>query len=155
MTGWGSSRPDWREHLFFTLPASLLDSECHRTVVFSSKTKEEKEIFIHLVTFIYAFSIKYISANIESIIKFIRNYSVNNTNCNKVNMLVLCNYHTCKSAHQSHTTKVMRVSLRFIYLIYFKLYKTYYHIDSQLFWFLCCVCWKNTKTSVYNSIYYY
>lgn len=127
------------------------------TFAFSSKsTKRKGEVFtfsnIYLCIQYQVQKCKYP----ESIIKSIRSYRESNTNCNKVNKLVLFSYHTCKSAPQSHTTKVPPVCFGFIHSFnYFKLYKTDYHKYSQLFLFLRCVCWKNTKTSVYTSIYCY
>lgn len=126
-----------------------------RTFAISSKTRRrEGEVFtfsnIYLCIQYQVHKCKYP----ESIIKSIRNYRESNTNFNKVNMLVLFSYHTCKSAHQSHTTKVLHVCFGFIHLFnYFKLYKTDYHKYGRLFLFLRCMCWKNTKTLVYNSIY--
>ena len=37
-----------------------------RALSFLVRSREEREKFLHLVTFIYAFSIKYISANIQN-----------------------------------------------------------------------------------------
>lgn len=87
------------------------------TFAFSSKnTRREGEVFtfsnIYLCIQYQVQKCKYP----ESIIKSIRNYRESNTNCNKVNMLVLFSYHTCKSARQSHTTKVPPFVL-FIHLI--------------------------------------
>lgn len=81
----------------------------------------------------------------ESIIKSIRNYRESNTNCNKVNMLVLFSYHTCKSARQSHTTKVLHVCFGFICLFnYVNLYKTDYPKYGRLvFIFMLCVLEKH------------
>lgn len=82
----------------------------------------------------------------ESIIKSIRNYRECNTNRNKLNMLELSSYHTCKSACQSFTTKV----LGFVFFFsFFELYKTDYHKYRLLF---ISFVLENTKTSVYNSI---
>lgn len=126
------------------------------TSAFSSKnTRREGKVFtfsnIYLCIQYQVQKCKYP----ESIIKSIRNYRESNTNCNKVNMLVLfSSYHTCKSARQSHTTKVPPFVLD-LFIHYFKLYKTDYHKYNQPFLFLCWVCWKNTKTSVYTSIYCY
>lgn len=78
----------------------------------------------------------------ESIIKSIRNYRECNTNCNKFNKLELSSCHTCKSACQSLTTKV----LGFV-CVFLELYKTDYHKYRLLFILFVL---ENTKTSVYN-----
>lgn len=59
-------------------------------------------------------------------------------------MLVLFSYHTCKSVHPSHTTKVLHVCFGFIHLFnYFKLYKTDYPKYGRLvFIFMLCVLEK-------------
>lgn len=112
------------------------------TLAFSSKTtRREGEVFtfsnIYLCIQYQVQKCKYP----ESIIKSIRNYRESNTNRNKVNMLVLLSYHTCKSARQSHTTNALPVWFGCIHSFnYFKLYKTDYHKYSQLFLFLRCVC---------------
>lgn len=73
----------------------------------------------------------------ESIIKSIRNYRECNTNCNKFNMLELSSYHTCKSACQSLTTKVL--GFVSIFLSYTKLITI--STDYCLFY----LCWKTLK----------
>lgn len=78
----------------------------------------------------------------ESITKSIRNYRECNTNCNKFNMLELSSYHTCKSACQSLTTKVL--GFVFIFLSYTK--------PITISTDYCLFVLENTKTSVYNSI---
>lgn len=70
-------------------------------------------------------------------------------------MLVLFSYHTCKSAHQSHTTKVLRVCFGFIHLFnYFKLYKTdYFKYGRLVFIFMLCVCVGKTLKHRFTSLY--
>lgn len=65
-------------------------------------------------------------------------------------MLELSSYHTCKSACQSFTTKVLGFVFFFSFFnFFFELYKTDYHKYRLLFILFVL---ENTKTSVYNSI---
>lgn len=81
----------------------------------------------------------------ESIIRSIRNYRESNTNCNKVNMLVLFTIHV----NQPVSPTQQKYCMFFfwggvIHLFnYFKLYKTDYQKYGRLFLFLCCVLEKH------------
>lgn len=81
----------------------------------------------------------------ESIIRSIRNYRESNTNCNKVNMLVLFTIHVNQPVSPTQQKYCMFFGGgAVIHLFnYFKLYKTDYQKYGQLFLFLCCVLEKH------------
>jgi len=80
----------------------------------------------------------------ESIIRSIRNYRESNTNCNKVNMLVLFTIHVNQSVSPTQQKYCMFfLGGRGYSFIYFKLYKTDYQKYGRLFLFLYCVLVKH------------